>query len=98
MKFVFQIVMEYCGAGSVSDIMKLRNKTVSIRSCRVTNNNSAAQENRLKLMLSSPLVHRRTNCVHIKLCLEGFRVLALTTKDSQVMFNITSIQFTFFQV
>ena len=24
----FQIVMEYCGAGSVSDIMRLRNKTV----------------------------------------------------------------------
>jgi hypothetical protein len=27
--FIFQIVMEYCGAGSVSDIMRLRNKTVS---------------------------------------------------------------------
>ena len=26
---LFQIVMEYCGAGSVSDIMRLRNKTVS---------------------------------------------------------------------
>ena len=27
---VVQIVMEYCGAGSVSDIMRLRNKTVSV--------------------------------------------------------------------
>ena len=31
--FLFpQIVMEYCGAGSVSDIMRLRNKTVSFYS------------------------------------------------------------------
>jgi serine/threonine protein kinase len=28
----FKIVMEYCGAGSVSDIMKLRGKTVIIKS------------------------------------------------------------------
>ena len=28
---LLQIVMEYCGAGSVSDIMKIRNKTVSIK-------------------------------------------------------------------
>lgn len=27
--FCFQIVMEFCGAGSVSDLMKIRNKTVS---------------------------------------------------------------------
>ena len=28
--FVYpQIVMEFCGAGSVSDLMKIRNKTVS---------------------------------------------------------------------
>lgn len=27
--FLFQIVMEYCGAGSVSDIMRLRKKTLS---------------------------------------------------------------------
>ena len=25
-----QIVMEYCGAGSVSDIMRMRQKTVSL--------------------------------------------------------------------
>ena len=27
--YIFQIVMEYCGAGSVSDIMRLRRKVVS---------------------------------------------------------------------
>ncbi len=27
--FGHQIVMEFCGAGSVSDLMKIRNKTVS---------------------------------------------------------------------
>ena len=27
--FNCQIVMEFCGAGSVSDLMKIRNKTVS---------------------------------------------------------------------
>lgn len=26
---VFQIVMEYCGAGSVSDIMRIRKKTLN---------------------------------------------------------------------
>ena len=30
---IFQIVMEYCGAGSVADIMKLRNKVVSTDFC-----------------------------------------------------------------
>jgi len=29
--FFLKIVMEYCGSGSVSDIMKLRGKTVIIK-------------------------------------------------------------------
>ena len=30
LRFDHQIVMEFCGAGSVSDLMKIRNKTVSV--------------------------------------------------------------------
>ena len=53
----FQIVMEYCGAGSVSDIMRMRQKTVS-----VTDENSA-QPGCLKTDTIKHLLCRIINCI-----------------------------------